>query len=182
MRLHLKLDTVGSPPTNPDDALVEGLISTAREHAENYTGKILAAGTFVLALDEFPFDAIKLMTAPVTGVTSIQYVDTNGTLQTLASTKYTLDAYDEPCAVYPAEPWPATKIVPNAVLITFTAGFTDTQSPNPFPMPKAIKQAMLLTIGHLYENREAVIDSRSLLELPMGVTTLLTQSRINMGV
>ena len=33
-RLHLRLDTSGSPPSHPDDSLVTSLITAVRENAE----------------------------------------------------------------------------------------------------------------------------------------------------
>jgi hypothetical protein len=44
------------------------------------------------------------------------------------------------------------------------------------PLPASIKAAILLMLGHLYENREATImpPSASMSELPLGVQSLLT--------
>jgi len=53
-RLHLKLDTSGSPPSHPDDTLVTALIAASRESAEKYTGLAIANQTYTLTLDRFP--------------------------------------------------------------------------------------------------------------------------------
>lgn len=45
-----------------------------------------------------------------------------------------------------------------------------------------IRAAMLLTIGHLYENREEVVTGVSVTQLPMGTERLLRPYRIGMGV
>jgi uncharacterized phiE125 gp8 family phage protein len=81
----------------------------------------------------------------------------------------------------PLELWPGTKNKANAVKITFVAGHTDNDSPNNYPLPLPIKQAMLLQIGQLYEYREAVSTEQSY-EMPMGSTALLTPYRISMGL
>ena len=45
----------------------------------------------------------------------------------------------------------------------------------------AIKQAVLLTIGHWYQNREAVIVGRIATELPMAAKYLLDQYKIQVA-
>jgi len=58
----------------------------------------------------------------------------------------------------------------------------DSLSPNPQPTPKSAKQAMLLMLGHLYENREALGKKDYNVELPLGVMALLQQHRIAIGL
>lgn len=182
-RLHLRLDTEGSPPSHPDDTLVEALITASREASEDYTGLAIAYQTYRLALDQFPDAEIVLDTWPVNAITSITYKDTNNATQTVSSSDYFLDNYSKPgqIALQPNKTWPQTNSVANAVIVTFTAGFTDDLSPDPYPLPKSLKQAMLLTIGHLYDHREAA-SSVQKYALPMGVISLMTPHRIKMGM
>jgi len=181
-RQHLKLETEGSPPTHPDDDLITDLITAAREAAEKYTGLTIAQRDFTVALDEFPAYIIDTQLWPVTAIGSITYTDQNGATQTVTAANYELDNYTRPASIVsPVEAWPATKVTPNAVIATVTAGLTDGQSPNPYPCPKAIIQGMLLTIGHLYENRQSVVGTQRY-ELPLGVQSLLTPYRISLGM
>lgn len=182
-RLHLRLDTEGSPQAHPDDALVEALIVAAREAAESYTGLAIAYQSYTLALDEFPDAAIVLGKWPINAISSITYKDANNATQTVSSADYFLDNYARPgeVALQPTKSWPATAAVANAVVVTFTAGFTDALSPDPYPLPKSLKQALLLTIGHLYDHREAVSATEKY-EMPMGVISLMTPHRISMGL
>ena len=55
-RLHLRLDTFGSPPSHPDDSLVEAIISAARGMAENYLNHSIANREVVLQLNDFGTD------------------------------------------------------------------------------------------------------------------------------
>ena len=183
-RLHLRLDATGSPATHPDDSLVEALITASRQSAEIYTGLAIASQSYQLALDAFPDADIALEVWPVSSVTSITYVDVAGATQTLAATEYELDQYERPAHIHLKyqKTWPSTRTQHNAVLITFVAGFTNGMSPNTYPTPLSIKQAMLLTIGHLYANREAINVGNIVTEIPLGATYLLTQHRINLGV
>lgn len=181
-RLHLRLDADGSPASHPDDSLVLTLITVARQHAELYLGQSIAQKTLEVALDEFPDSinqAISLEMWPVNNVTAFTYVDPDDVTQNF--TEYTLDTYAKPSLVYPNEQWPAAKKVTNAIKITFNAGYTDSFSPNPYPLPAGVKQAMLLMIGHLYQNRESVTEGQ-MYEMPMGVTALLTPYRLMMGM
>lgn len=182
-RLHLRLDVdlEGSPATHPDDDLVQALITVAREQAENYTGQIFASTTATLALDEFPARSIDLTVWPVQSITSVQYQDSNGDPQTLSEDDYLLDDFTQPARLHPVDAFPATDGTVNNIIVIMEVGCTNGQSPDDYPIPLAVKQAMLLMIGHLYSNRRDVT-STAMNELPMGSIHLLTPYRINMGM
>lgn len=182
-RLHLRLDEdlEGSPVGHPDDDLIEILISAAREQAESYTGLSLVNREHQLSIDEFKGSYIDLEVWPVSAITEVTYFDNDGVEQTWASDQYRLDNASRPARLYPGdEGWPQAKIRENAVTVTFNAGFT-VGSPNTFPMPRVLLQAMLLIIGHLYENRQDVVYGGEK-ELPMGSIFLMTPHRIDMGM
>lgn len=181
-RLHLRLDTLGSPPTHPDDALVTALITVAREAVENFTELTVAVNTFQVKLDFFENLAIDLGTYPVNSITSITYVDTNGSTQTIPSADYVLDTFSKPAQIVLAydKQWPPVRNQPNAATVTFEAGYTGDTSPVTNVLPKALTQAMLLTITDLYENRGA-IGSKQNYEIPVMAQYLMAPYRINMG-
>lgn len=166
-KLHLRVDSTD------DDTLITGLIVAARQGAEQITGRALMAQTWELALDEFK-DVIRLQKAPLTSITSIKYVDTIGTLQTLGTDAYLLDDHSEPARIMPAygTSWPSARRQPNAVLIRFVAGYA-----NAAVVPQELKQWMLLRIGMLYEQRESVAAGVTLTEVPY-VDRLLDAYRI----
>lgn len=180
VRLHLRLDAYGSPPSHPDDSLVTSLITAVRQNAEDYTGLKIANGTYEMRADSFKDFESNLQTWPVTSISSVSYVDLNDETKTLTSSDYVLDTYTRPARLKPS----LTKITfPAAkeVTIRFVAGFTDGQSPNQYPMPKPLESAMLLMIGHLYDNREAVSMDQSY-ERPLGAIYLMNPYRIKLGV
>jgi uncharacterized phiE125 gp8 family phage protein len=119
----------------------------------------------------------------VNSITSVSYVDTNGTTQTLSSADYSLDTFSKPAQINLAfgKTWPAVRNQPNAVTVTFEAGYTGDTSPVTNVMPKALTQAMLLTITDLYENRGA-IGTKQNYEIPIMAQYLMIPYRINMGV
>lgn len=149
-----------------DDTLITAQISAAREFAEHYTGRALAPQTLELALDTFPADGIELIRSPVTSITSIKYMDADGVEQTLATADYSLNDYGVTASVEPAADteWPETQDVANAVKVRYVAGYTE--------IPKTVKAAMLLLIGHLYENRQEGTAFK-VEQLPLGVKALL---------
>ena len=181
-RLHLRLDTEGSPPSNPDDALVTALITVAREAVENFTELTVAVNDFQMKLDYFPPAEINLGTWPVNSIASVTYVDANGATQTISSADYALDTFSKPAQINLAygKTWPMVRNQPNAVTVTFEAGYTGDTSPVANEMPKALKQAMLLTITDLYENRGA-LGSKQNYEIPVMAQYLMAPYRINMG-
>jgi uncharacterized phiE125 gp8 family phage protein len=138
-----------------EDALLSGYITAARQHVEDVTGRQLITATWALTLDGWPC-FIDVPKAPLLTVTSIAYLDSGGTSQTLATTQYRIEAPVGPTAgrgritrEY-AVVWPTLRGVGNAVTVTFTAGYGT--SGDKVPMP--LRQAMFLLIATSYEKRE----------------------------
>lgn len=181
-RDYLRLDAFGSPPTHPDDDLVDVMISAARGAAENYINHSIAYREVILQLDEFNGKGyVDLQDWPVSLITSVEYFDKNGVVQTLDPAEYILDDAQKPARLYPVTDFPETQDRVNAITITFMAGYTDGLSPNTYPAPRAIKLAILLILGHLYENRQDVTYQQHH-RLPMGSEYLLQPYRISMGL
>ncbi len=134
--------------TIDNDAEITSLIPRARQYAEDFTHRALITQTWELTLDVFPVWAICIPKAPLSSVTSIQYIDADGNTQTLASSKYIVDTKSEPGRITPAygESWPATRDQVNAVMITFIAGYGDSTS-----VPKPIAEAIELQVEILYD-------------------------------
>jgi uncharacterized phiE125 gp8 family phage protein len=175
-RLHLRLDAFGDPPAHPDDPWLEQVgIPDARRSAEDFTGLSLAPKTYRLSLDAFPDGAIQLARPPLVRVEAIEYVDEQGIERTLSPAAYYLDTSQQMPWVMPAygSNWPATALTANAVRVTYESGAATVQGP--------VKSAILLILGHLYRNREAVTDKQAA-ELPMGVQWLLRPSRVRLGM
>ena len=170
-RLHLKLDASGSPESHPDDDLVNRLIPAAREWCETYTGRSFFEQTWQVKLDEFK-DDMRLPRPPLISVTSIQYIDLNGDTQALSSSVYTVDTVSNRVLLAYGQTWPSTRSVENAVTITYQAGYDSGNSPqDDTAIPSAIKAAILLMVGSLYENRQEVMAGLSFSEM-MGNSTV----------
>lgn len=155
VREHLRIAADGS-----QDERMEDYLRAAHAAAQHYTGLSIGSQTLELALDAFPSGAIELPQGPVTGIVSIQYVATDGSLLTLTPQAYVLDDYSTPQWVLQAQDyeWPATREVANAVRVRYTSG----------DMPYEVKAALLLMTANLYEKRG---DADG--EIPRSATALL---------
>ncbi len=96
--------------------------------------------------------------------------------QTVDTSVYTLNAYTIPATLGVAygQTWPTARTSANSVRIRYVTGFNlPDESPLPYPLPKSAKAAMLLMLGHLFENREGVTVGGVVSTMPMGVHALL---------
>lgn len=155
-KLHAKVDGID------DDTLITSLITSTRQQAEHITGRAFCTQTLELLLDEFP-DAVKLLMPPIASIVSVKYIDTNGVEQTLAASAYSLDKDSEPGWLTPAYDtnWPDTRATPNAVRVRYVAGYGVAAA-----VPASIKSWILMAIGTLYSQREAIIIGSTPSEVP----------------
>lgn len=157
-KLHLRVSH------STEDALIAALVAAATEHAQTETRRQLVTATLRMDLDCFPADGVlELHRTPVQAVSGITYVDDAGATQTLAPADYVVDTASAPARVVLADGsvWPTTDVRPNAVSVTFTAGYGAAAA-----VPAGIKAWMLLQVGALYRNREAFATGLSVAELP----------------
>ncbi|MDB4312003.1 head-tail connector protein [bacterium] len=166
---HLRVDITD------DDALITNLITAAREYIEVYCARSIVQHTYRADLPGF-YDVMQLPLGPVQSISSIKYYDTASpsVLQTLSSSVYSLQ---KDC-VYKNEgaSWESVANRPDAVQITYMAGYSDLASPEDTVgnTPQAISVALLLLVGDYYENREGQSGSRQLVENPTVMTLLNT--------
>lgn len=116
------------------DETIGLLITSARQSAEEITGRALITQTWELVLDRFPFDdRIEIGKLPISSVTSVKYYDVDGVLQTLDSSLYAVDVDTLPGWIYPVEgeSWPSVRDEENSVIIRFVAGYGDSASDVP---------------------------------------------------
>lgn len=149
-----------------DDDAMAAMVTAARQYVELYTGRYYVQRTLRADLPYFYTEI--LLPGPVVSISSVKYYDTESpsTLQTLAATNYALlrnvlvKSYG---ATYP-DVYPRG----DAVQITFLAGHAPTGSPEDYraSVPGPIKQAVLLMVGDMYENRESNVVGTSVVVNP----------------
>lgn len=152
------------------DDHIDMLTAAATEKAEGYCKQSFINRTYQLKLDRFPRWEMILPRPPLSSVSSITYVDGEGTTQTLSSSLYLVSTSSKPGRVTPGynEVWPETRNIIDAVTVNYVAGYGSTTS----SVPQRARQAILLIIGTWFENRESVSEG-SLSEVPMGARWLL---------
>lgn len=176
-KLHLRLaaDATAAAAYTAEDTLLSALIQAARERAEAITRRAFVTQTWEMYLDEWPREGfIRLPLPPLQSVTSVKYTDADGVEHTF--TDWTADTASLPGRVvlnYGAA-WPSeTMRTNNPIAVQFVAGYGDAAA-----VPASIRAAMLLMIGHLYENREESIAGVSITAIPMGAEALLSPFRL----
>ncbi|MCT8506142.1 head-tail connector protein [Chromohalobacter moromii] len=176
-KLHLRLidSRDDADSYTAEDTLIQALIDAAVRYAENHTQARIASPTVSKVLDGFPAQdgAIELPWSPVIAIESLEYVDPEGVEQTLDASTLRLDTRPIMPTLSPqyGSDWPRTIDEPESVTISATVGYET--------IPPDIRVALLLLVGHWYENREQVITGAITSEVPMGVAALLAPYRIH---
>ena len=162
----------------PDDDLVMAYLAAARMYCENRTGIALGMQEFEVVMDSFP-DTIELPYPPFIALSEgIQFTD--GVTDTeIDAALYTVDTWSGDTAVIsPVSSWPEQPEA-HKIRIRYSAGYgTEPEAAAPLPAP--VRAAILLMLGHLYANREAV-DLNSMMALPLGVDSLLRPYSVRLG-
>lgn len=138
-----------------EDTLLQSYLVGARQALEQVTGLALMEQTWEAAWDGFPCGAdatLVIPRPPLRSVTSVTYIDTNGDEQELDASAYLVNTRAFPGELVPAygTAWPATRAVPNAVVVRFVAGYGDEE----VDIPEGIRAALRLEVGSYYVNRE----------------------------
>lgn len=251
---HLRVDSTD------EDYYINNLIAAVRSEVENHRNECLVAQTWDLKLDDFPDDSgdIVVPRVPLLAVSSITYVDTSGTTQTLSASVYTVDTDSKPGRIALAyqQSWPTARDQISAVAIRFATGYQvpftvstsgDTLTPQNYvhpdnslvrfsisgdedkdlpgglqtykdywvvsgasgtfkvsesyggtavditseglpaddegayfinAIPPHVRHAMLLMVGHFYENREPVVVGQIVSQIPNTMKFLLDTERV----
>lgn len=170
-------DPEGEPTivtSHPDDDYIKGLVATAVEWGETFQGRSWITRTNEYYIDQWPQSPLTLPRGPVQEISSVTYVTSDGAEKTLDAETYWLDPTGRFCLVA-GKTWPSDRLRNGfAIKITYKAGYGDTAD----AVPKRCRQAVLLMVGHWYENREEVIVGSSVNKLPDAAEMLLTQDRV----
>jgi uncharacterized phiE125 gp8 family phage protein len=140
-----------------DDAYIASLITAGTNLIENITNRKLITQTIEYYLDEFPTAReFELPFGYVQAVASIKYYDQDGNLNTWSADNYQLNNKGIVSSIKLTEQadYPTTQTDKiDAVVVRFTSGYGAESS-----VPNAIKQALLLFISSMYDNREGAQD------------------------
>ena len=166
---HLKVDTTA------DDTYITSIIKAATQLSEEYTNRFFIDTVIEQTCSDFA-QLQTLFKSKVSAVSHVKYYDSDNSLQTLSSTIYDTQLKYEPSQIQLADDKSFPEITKrnDAVVARYTVGYGASAS----DVPEIIKQAILLTIGNFYQNRNSVVIGRIATELPMNVKWLLDTYKV----
>ena len=159
--------------TSADDTVIGQMIVAARQWTESYTGRALVTQTITGYMDSFE-SPIDLPKPPVASVTSVKYIDTGGTQQTLSTDVYGVDTTSTPSRIYLKynQTWPSIRGDYHGIEIILVTGYGAASA-----VPTQYKSAIMMLVANMDINREATAPIE-LHEVPYGVKSLLTVDRV----
>ena len=168
-KTHLKVDT------DADDTYIDNLVSAATESAQIFTNRYFINTTITQHGDNWN-DIATLFKSKVSSITHIKYFDSDNSEQTLATSVWISDINQQPARIglKPNQSFPSLADRINAVNCKYVVGYGSAAS----DVPEGIREAVLLTIGNWYENRQEVITGRTATELSKSAQYLLEQFKV----
>lgn len=159
-----------------DDALLARLINVAVAYtdAQGVLGQAMISQKWGQWVHSVPPQSVRLSLGPVIQVDAVKYYDADGVLQTDTLSNYQITGVGFATQIGPKEGfnWPVTQDRADAIRIDFTAGYGTTTA----DIPETLRHAMLMLIGHWYDNREnTMMDELS--DIPYGFDALLNMQR-----
>lgn len=162
-----------------EDAAIEEKIAAATAIAENETARKLVTQTIRYVVDCFPSrDYIELPGGKLQSITSLTYTDSTGAATVWTSSNYFASTTHEPGRLHLAYgiSWPSVTLKPaDGIAIQYVVGYGDD-----IDVPSAIRAAILLILGDLWENREDTVIGQGFapVQLPRGADHLLAPHKI----
>jgi len=159
-----------------DDLMIDRLIKTAVAYtdAKGALGHAMITQKWGQWVNSVPPQYVRLAMGPLIEVTAVQYYDIDGALQTDTLSNYEITGTDFTTRIGPKSGfnWPVTQDRADAIRIEYTAGYGATSA----SVPETLRHAMMLLIGHWYDNREnTMMDELS--NIPYGFDMLVDMHR-----
>ena len=146
-----------------DSYIEDTLIPAASQEAEVFTCRALLNQTYVLKWSSFGHGPIVLPKPPLSSVTSVQYVDTDGSTQTWSTNDYTVETPSGPFALHGSirpnfnTSYPSARVVVDSITITFVAGYGAAAT----AVPRQLHVGVLMFIEDAYRGRGSTETGRA---------------------
>ena len=159
-----------------DDALLTRLIdvAVAFTDAQGALGKAMITQTWAQWVESDPPRIVRLSLGPFQSLDAVRYYDVDGALQNDDVNNYNVFGFAAHATIQPkdGESWPDTQERGDAIQLEFTVGYGDTAD----DVPATLRHALMLLIGHWYDNREQS-GMEELSNIPYGFDALLNMHR-----
>lgn len=146
-----------------DDAYILDLIAAAREMAEGRLNRTLVRRQITAVFGQG--ERLQLLKPPIVSADSMEYLDVDGIVQSFDE----FELVGQSVILTPGVALPASRHRPDAIRVTYTAGYA------PGDVPAPIISWMLLVIGALYEHRENMTAGVKVDMIPDNFTGYLLQ-------
>lgn len=158
------------------DALITTLLAAAVNYLDGYSGvlgKCILSQTWRQDYDDFA-SCLHLPQGPVSSITSVKYIDTDGGEQTVAAADYNLvTKVGGSYVLFDSDySFPSLNTDEPAVKVTYVAGYA-----NAAAVPAVIKQIIFLLVRHWFDNPSAVSVGVIAQQMPMAIDALIGQAR-----
>lgn len=189
---HHTLELLDAPATTPitlaevkdqlrvegsdDDVILTRLIDVAVAYTDvkGALGQAMITQKWGQWVNSTPPQTVSLILGPVTGVTAVKYYDTDGVLQTDTLSNYQVTGTEFATIIGPKSGfnWPVTQDRSDAIRIEYEIGYGTATT----DVPQTIRHALMLLVGHWYDNRENT-QMDELSNIPFGFESLLNMHR-----
>jgi len=159
-----------------DDTILTRLIDVAVAYTDvrGALGQAMITQKWAQWINANPPQSVSLILGPVQNVTAVKYYDTDGVLQTDDVNNYQVFGTDFATVISPKDSftWPVSQQRSDAIKIEYEIGYGDEIT----NVPQTIRHALMLLIGHWYDNREQTgVDELS--NIPFGYEEMLNLHR-----
>jgi len=159
-----------------DDTILTRLIDVAVAYTDvrGALGQAMITQKWAQWINSNPPQNVSLILGPVQSVTAVKYYDTDGVLQTDDVNNYQVFGTDFATVISPKDSfaWPVSQQRSDAIKIEYEIGYGDAIT----DVPQTIRHALMLLIGHWYDNREQTgVDELS--NIPFGYEEMLNLHR-----
>jgi uncharacterized phiE125 gp8 family phage protein len=152
-----------------DDALITSLRDAAINYIESHCDIRIGAVEALGYIDTFY--PVRFPVGPVSAITRVDYINSSNVLTELPATSYYQEFVNGQGRINWVNSPSLYSYSYNRIKITFSVGYAEAS------VPEAILHAIRLLVAHFYENRMTVAIGRQANDVPMTVSSLLSQYR-----